>query len=105
MLEPMLKAFEFRLPAKSTTVPHWPRPAPRDQIQRLPLRVERAGDRVRLITRGSNAQTSLFRVLNKPRPIAYRGDAALCRRSYIPAVSNIAVSDLALKCLWFGGDI
>jgi bifunctional non-homologous end joining protein LigD len=48
----MLKAFEFCLPTKSTAVPNGPEWFHEIKYDGYRLRVERDGERVRLITRG-----------------------------------------------------
>ena len=48
----MFKAFDFCLPTRSTIVPHGPDWLHEVKYDGYRLRVERDGDRVRLVTRG-----------------------------------------------------
>jgi bifunctional non-homologous end joining protein LigD len=60
MLETMLKAFEFCLPTKSNAVPNGPEWFHEIKYDGYRLRVERDGERVRLITRGGYDWTKRF---------------------------------------------
>jgi bifunctional non-homologous end joining protein LigD len=56
----MFKPFEFYLPTKSTSVPAGPDWLHEVRYDGYRLRLERDGDRVRLITRGGYDWTSRF---------------------------------------------
>jgi ATP-dependent DNA ligase len=56
----MPKSFEFYIPTKSTTVPSGPDWLHEVKYDGYRLRVERDGDRVRLITRGGYDWTKRF---------------------------------------------
>src|SRR6516225_8439647 len=94
-LPPMFKAFEFCLPTNATKVPAGPEWFHEIKHDGFRLRVERDGDRVRLITRGGYDWTKRYpwiaesALKNRIKQFVLDGEAARCagdgRRRFAPA--------------------